>query len=188
MILLTATWEHADAWTRGDLIGFWSLVFGVLAVIVAIFTLRRGNKNSSVASMIPLNAEIREMWDQYTASITSIAFTSLQELEVLELEVLSKLERLMNVLEIAAAIEVEGTLSGVSRVLMRDHLERLLNEIMDNDYTSAQVSRLFQDETTYIFIRRFLKKNAPLSTALPPQWYVYPNISWLQRAKSFFRY
>jgi hypothetical protein len=60
---LMATWVSSDRWSRGDLIGFWSLIFGVLAVIVAIFTLRRGNKNSSVASMIPLKETLHKFCD-----------------------------------------------------------------------------------------------------------------------------
>lgn len=178
----------ADSWSRGDLIAFWSLIIGVIAVALALFTLRRGNKNSSVASMIPLNAEIRDMWDQYTSSFTSIEFNTVLELRTLEREIALKLEGLMNVLEIAAAIEVEGTLSGISRVLMRDYLRRTLEDIIRNDYTSAKVSDLLQDQNTYVYIRRFLRQRARVSAVLPPKWYAYPDVSLFQRARSFFRY
>jgi hypothetical protein len=104
-------------WNRGDLIALWSLILGALAVVVAIGTLRRGNKNSSVASMIPLNAEIRSMWDEYIDSFANMNFKSPAEFVAFERNIKAKLERLMNVLEIAAAIEVEGTLSGVSAFL-----------------------------------------------------------------------
>jgi hypothetical protein len=118
MTVLAAVMTSANSWSRGDLIAFWSLIIGIIAIVLALLTLRRGNKNSSVASMIPLNAEIRGMWDQYISSFASVDFTTVLELETLEREIALKLEQLMNVLEIAAAIEVEGTLSGVSRVLM----------------------------------------------------------------------
>lgn len=188
MTLLGAMQVASDTWSRGDLIAFWSLIGGLTAVIVAIWTLHRGNRNSSVASMIPLNAEIREMWNEYTASFTNLDFTTSLEFAELEREIATKLEELMNVLELAAAIEVEGTLSGVSRVLMRDYLQRVLDNIISDDYTSTKVSELLQDENTYIYVRRFLKKSAPLSAVLPPQWYAYPQVSWFERAKSFFRY
>ncbi len=138
--------------------------------------------------MIPLNAEIREMWEQYVESFGSAPSETALELETLERGIATKLERLMNVLEIAAAIEVEGTLSGVSRQLMRDYLRRMLDIIISDDYTNSRVSDLLQDEKTYIFIRRFLRQRDRVSAVLPPNWYAYPDISWWQRARSFFRY
>jgi hypothetical protein len=166
----------------------WSLVISAFAVVLALLTLRRGNKNSSVASMIPLNAEIRDMWTQYISSFQDIEFDTIPELEAFEREIIRKLERLMNVLEIAAAIEVEGTLTGISRDLMRDYLRRTLEDIIRNDYTSSKVSSLLQDDKTYIFIRRFLKQRSRVSVVLPPNWYAYPDVGWLDRSRSLFRY
>jgi hypothetical protein len=154
-MLLNAGITTSDTWTRGDLIAFWSLIgtagavaIGLIAVVIAILTLRRGNKNSSVASMIPLNAEIRQMWSEYAETFANLDFKDDTELVALERTISVKLQRMMNVLEIAAAIEVEGTLSGVSRVLMRDYLERMLTIIIRDDYTNAKASELLQDETT----------------------------------------
>jgi len=170
-----------DTWSRGDIIAFWSLIWtaitvpiGLLAVVIAILTLRRGNNNSSVATMIPLNAEIRQMWSEYDDTLSNINFKNDAELAALDDKITVQLQNLMNVLEIAAAIEVEGTLSGVSRILMRDYLEQMLMIIIRDDYTNAKVSELLQDETTYIFIRRFLKKTVPSNSILPPQWFVSP--------------
>ena len=71
---------------------------------------------------------------------------------------------------------------------MRDYLRRTLEDIIRNDYTSSKVSDLLQDEKTYIYIRRFLKQRGRVSAVLPPSWYVYPKVSWLQRARGFFKY
>jgi hypothetical protein len=177
-----------EAWSRADLIALSALVVGIVGVVFAILTLRRGNKNSSVASMIPLNAEIRDMYDMYTQSFANVQFNTAIELEILEREIATRLEKLMNVLELSAAIEVEGTFSGVTRVLMRDYLQRILEDLIADDYTSNKVSELLQDESTYIFIRRFLKQRRRVSAVLPPRWYAYPQVSFLQRARSFFRY
>jgi argonaute-like protein implicated in RNA metabolism and viral defense len=170
-----------DTWSRGDLIALWSLIgtaiavaTGLIAVVIAIHTLRRGNKNASVATMVPLNAEIRQMWVEYDEALASIDFKDDEELAALEEKIAVKLQNLMNVLEIAAAIELEGTLSGMSRVLMRDYLEQMLDMIIRDDYTNAKVSELLQDDTTYIFIRRFLKKTVPPNSILPAEWYVSP--------------
>jgi hypothetical protein len=181
-----AAWIVAtESWSRGDRIAFWSLIIGVVGTF---FTLRRGNKNSSVASMIPLNAEIRDRLDQYNSSFANIGFETELELEASERTVALKLEQLMNVLELAAAIEVEGTLSGVSRDLMSDYLQRTLEDLIRNDYTSSKVSSLLQNQKDYLYIRRFLRQRDRVSSALPQGWYAYPKVSWLQHARSFFRY
>jgi argonaute-like protein implicated in RNA metabolism and viral defense len=129
----------------------------------------------------------RSTWDEFVASFQSMDFASPAEFADFERNIKNKLERLMNVLEIAAAIEVEGTLSGVSRALMSDYLRRILDDIIGDDYTNAKVSELLQDDSTYIFIRRFLKKNAPLSAVLPPPWYAYPQLGRWERIRDFFR-
>lgn len=188
MIVSGAVLVAADAWSRGDIISLSSLIAGTLAILVAVSTLHRGNLNASVASMIPLNAEIRDMYEQYIAAFSNIQFTTALELESLEREITTKLERLMNVLELAAAIEVEGTLSGISRVLMRDYLRRMLDILISDGYTNSKVSDLLQDENTYIFIRRFLRQKDRVSAVLPPNWYAYPEVTLIQRARSFFQY
>jgi uncharacterized membrane protein YccC len=73
--MLDALLVTPEPWSRGDLIALWSLIGTAIAVAIslgAVFivirTLRRGNKNSSVATMIPLNAEIRQMWADYIDS------------------------------------------------------------------------------------------------------------------------
>ena len=74
----------------------------------------------------PLHTEIRERWEEYLASFSFRASGLTDGCDVnwatIEEHVAGKLERLMNVLEIAAAVEVEGTLSGVSGIRMRDYL------------------------------------------------------------------
>lgn len=87
MILLDAVLVTPDTWSRGDIIAFWSLIgtaiaipIGLIGVVIAILTLRRGNKNSSVATMIPLNAEIRQRWSEYDDALSTIHFKDDAEL------------------------------------------------------------------------------------------------------------
>lgn len=141
--------------------------------------------------MIPLNSELREMWDNYIAAFPPIdeqdRLTNKQIAEI-EQKLLTQLSNMMNVLEIAAAIEVEGTLSGVSRMLMQDALQQYLSDILGDPYTSEKVSSLLQDENTFYYIRRFLHKTESESVVYPSHWYAYPKVSMLDRAKTFFRY
>ena len=188
----SATCLHADAWSRGDIISLIALIVSGVAFLLALYTLHRGNLNSSAASMIPLHTEIRERWEEYLASFSFRASGLTDGSDVnwatIEEHVAGKLERLMNVLEIAAAVEVEGTLSGVSGILMRDYLRRMLDTIISDRYTNEQVSRLLQDDTTFLFIRRFIGEKEELTSVLPKDWYAYPKVSLLDRARSKFRY
>ena len=92
----------------------------------------------------------------------------------------------MNVLEIGAAICVEGTFVGVSKVLMSDYVDGTLQSLLSDGYISIRVKGLLQDETTFYYIRRFLNKQIPLSVVHAPQWYVAPRTSVLNRLRSFF--
>jgi hypothetical protein len=92
--------------------------------------------------MIPLNAEIRDTYDRYIESFSNTTFQTTVELEILEREITTRLEKLMNVLEITAAIQVERTFSGVLRELMGEYLQRILEDLLSDEYTSSKVSRL----------------------------------------------
>ena len=148
------------SWTRGDLIGLFSLVAGVVSVPVAIWTLHRGNLNASVATMIPLNAEIRSMFEDYLGSFHDLSFTTQEELQAATLRIRLKLERLLNVLELAAAILNEGSLSGVSSLLMRSYLERVLNTLLDDDLTKTAFKDMIREPGTYVYIQGFLQEVA----------------------------
>jgi hypothetical protein len=188
-MILTAAWSTAGAsWSRSDSLALWALLAGIVGIAVAVHTLMRGNRNSSVASMIPLNAEIRDMYDAYVDSFSSARFHMQIELEILERKITTRLEKLMNVLEMSAAIQIEGTFSGVSRVLMRDYLQRILEDLLIDDYTSNNVSRLLQDQQTYIYIRRFLRRKARLSITLPPEWFLAPDQTRWQRIRQHLHF
>jgi hypothetical protein len=177
-------------WGRADAIALATLVLGLIAFGLAWWTLHRGNLNSSVASMIPLNAEIRQMQDELVSVFPSEeVLEELNEAQLSELEntFRSKLERLLNVLEISAAIDVERTLSGVSRKLMSGYLERTLSSLMSDDYTSSKISGLLQDAETYIYIRKFLRSRPDVSDAFPSNWYAIPKRSWFEHVATIFK-
>jgi predicted Zn-dependent peptidase len=153
-----------QSWSRGDLIGLFSLVAGVISVPVAIWTLHRGNLNSSVATMIPLNAEIRSMFEDYLASFQDLSFTTQEELQAATLRIKLKLERLLNVLELAAAILNEKSLSGVSSLLMRSYLERVLNTLLEDDLTKNAFKEMIREPGTYAYIQGFLQEVASKKT------------------------
>jgi hypothetical protein len=177
-------------WSRGDLLAAWSLGLAVFGVIAALYALHRGNLNASVASMIPLNAEIREAWKRFLDSFPDPE--KLKDATPVQIQAFirqndTQLEHLMNVLEIAAAITIEGTLVGVSNELMRDYVERTLESLLKDGYTSLRITVLLQNDQTFYHIRRFLNKQIPFSVTQAPTWYMMPKVSLVAKLRSFFR-
>jgi predicted Zn-dependent peptidase len=155
------------SWSRSDLIALYSLAAGVVGITIAIWTLHRGNLNASVATMIPLNAEIRTVFEDYLDSFHNVSFTTYEELQAVSLRIKLKLERLLNVLEIAAAILQENSLSGVSNLLMRDYLERVLNTLLADDRTRSAFADMIRVPGTYACIQGFLDKVATKKSHSP---------------------
>jgi hypothetical protein len=179
-----------EPWSRGDLLAAWALGLAVVGVIAGLYTLHRGNLNASVASMIPLNAEIREAWKRYLESYPTpdkLNDATPTQIRAFIRENDTQLEYLMNVLEIAAATSVEGTLIGVSNELMSGYVDRTLNSLLSDGYASVRIKGLLQDSQTFIYIRRFLNKQIPLSVIQVPTWYIVPKVSWFTRLRSFLR-
>lgn len=179
-----------EPWSRGDVFAGWALGLTAVGIIAALYTLHRGNLNASVASMIPLNAEIREAWKRYLESYPTsekLKDATPSQLRAFIRENDTQLEYLMNVIEIAAATSVEGTLIGVSNELISGYVDRTLNSLLSDSYASVRIKGLLQDSQTFIYIRRFLNKQIPLSVIKVPTWYMVPKVSWFARFRSFLR-
>jgi hypothetical protein len=86
-------------------------------------------------------------------------------IEAPEEKKLQEFAELANLVEIACAIHVEGSLFGVSRELSRNYTERLL-ELLERDEASlARLEVLINQPDTFKYIAKFYKeirKNAQL--------------------------
>jgi len=109
------------------------------------------------------------------------------EIEAAEDAMMSKLEPLMNAIEQAAAIGVEGTLSGVSRKIMDDYTRKFLRAVIANEWANSHVSDLLQDDKTYIYIRRFLAEETKSSIIVPPEWYTIHKSTPTEKLRAFLR-
>ncbi len=135
-----------------------SLLVGIVAFILAFYAILRANKTSSAATMVALNEGFRAAWARFLG-----AKPTEQENELAEL---------LNLFEIACAIRVEGSLSGNSAILISEYLDNVLRLLISNDYTKAHTLPLIQDETTFLFIKKYLRMKAhSLSITIPLEWY-----------------
>ena len=129
-----------------------------VALSVAWYAIKRANKTTSASTMVTLNEGFRSAWSRFFA-----ASGTQQEIELAEL---------LNLLEIACAIRLEGSLSGHSATLMSEYLENVLLLLVKDTYSREHIPPLLQNADTFIFIKRFLKlRKDTLSVTVPNEWY-----------------
>jgi hypothetical protein len=140
-----------------DLIASAALAVALAALGVSWYGIRRSNKTTSAATLVTLNEGFRQAWDRFLSD-------NVQDREY-------ELAELMNLLEVACAAHEEGSITGNSRTLLFDYLDRVLRALIRNPYANEQIGSLLQSKDTYKFVRRFLKTKPRLSVTVPPAWY-----------------
>ena len=148
----------SDTVNTSDLIAPASLVTAFVALGVSWYAIRRANRTTSAATLVTLNEGFRQAWARFFVAEGDKRREELAEL--------------LNLFEIACAIYLEKSLSGNSRTLMFEYIDSILRILVRNDYTNAEITSLLESESTFIFIRKFLKQKASgLSVTVPPKWY-----------------
>jgi hypothetical protein len=158
-----------------DWIATWSFVVAVISLIaalisiyVAVYAIKKGNKNSSVATLVTLNEAFREAWQRLILSISSY-----QEHPENKDNRYANLAELINLTELGCAIHDESSLTGVSKNLVKQYLLDTLEIIISDDYLSKQIPDMLTDPTTFEHIRKFLKsqRSQPSKLIIPVEWY-----------------
>lgn len=145
---------HASDW-----IAVAALAIAVISLVVALFAIYKGNRNSSVATLVMLSEAARAAWQRFlSASETQKSF---------------ELAELMNLVEVGCAILNEGSLAGVSKQLLRDYLKEVIGLISKDAYATAEIEKMFSSATTFEHIRKFYKakRSDPLSVTIPKRWF-----------------
>jgi hypothetical protein len=146
--------------STADWIALTSLVVAFAALGISIYAIVRANATTSAATFVTLNEGFRQAWERCLQSREAQGAQN------------DGLAELLNLLEIACAIYLEGSVSGNSRKLIAEYLESVLSLLTKNPSLNAQVPHLLQTEETFIFIKKFLrKKRSTLSVTIPPEWY-----------------
>ena len=103
--------------------------------------IRRSDRNSSIASLITLNDNFRQAWARFLSAQGEAKAYEFDEL--------------LNMLEVASAIDGERSFVGAARELMREYLRSSLEIIESN----AEAKRLMKEaataSTTFKYIREF---------------------------------
>lgn len=118
-----------------------STAISVIALAVAIYAIIRGNRNSSVATLVTLNDGFRQVWQRYFSAT--------------EAQKDHEFSELLNLLEIACAIHYEKSLFGVSRELSREYVEHVLLLLEQNEEARNRLEKAVHAPTTLKYIARF---------------------------------
>jgi hypothetical protein len=150
----------ASAMSSSDLIATASLIIALAALAVALYAIFKGNRNSSVASMVTLNEAFRQAWPRFLNATS-------------EEEKRYELAELVNLFEIACGIQNENTFTGISNRLLKAYLEEVLKLLVGSQYASEQITTLMSQPDTFQNIRKFLNSEQAqaLSITIPKKWY-----------------
>ncbi|MGB9029640.1 MAG: hypothetical protein WCC27_05925 [Acidobacteriaceae bacterium] len=144
--------------STSDLLAGASLAVSIAALLIAYYAIIRANKTTSGATAVALSEGFRESWVRFLDNPNQY-----------------ELAELLNLIEIACAIYLEGSLAGNSRKLMFEYLNATLGLIINNPYANNAAEHLLQNPKTLEFIRKFLRLKArSLSVTVPPKWYELP--------------
>jgi len=150
--------------TPSDWIAAASLGVAAAALAISVYAIVRANKTTSAATLVTLNEGFRQGWEKYLQGLTTEPDAASYHLA-----------ELLNLLEIACAIYLEGSVSGNSRKLLVEYLDNALSLLTSIPSVDDQVLQLLQNEKTFSFIKGFLgkveKKPSVLSVTIPPKWY-----------------
>lgn len=136
-------------WSLSDKLTLIGVALALIALAFTAYGIRRGNQNSSVASLIAYNEASREAWRRYLAAVKADDATA-RAFELAELA---------NLLEIGSATDIEGTFVGVSKELLREHLINEVNILNKYPAVVTALAEFVQAPDTFKFLRKFLKKH-----------------------------
>ena len=116
-----------------------------IALAVALFAIRRGNRNASASTIIVLNESFRQAWTRFLSAVDEQS----KEFEFSEL---------MKLFEITCDIYLEDSLSGVSREPLEEYVGNTLSLLEANDDARERMDGMVHSPTTFKYIRRFLER------------------------------
>ena len=132
----------------------------MLALVVAVLAIYKGNRNASVATLVTLYEASRQGFKRFLSAKT-------------EDDKRYELCELINLLEIAAAILNERSFVGVSKGIQRDYLNEVLELLIDDEYARETIDKMLSAPSTFAHIRTFysVKRSQPLSVVKARQWF-----------------
>jgi hypothetical protein len=138
--------------STADKLALLSLVVGIVALfvaavslVVAVYAIRKGNRNSSVATLVTITEAAREAWKRFLNAEN-------------DNDRGYELAELMNILEVGCAMVNERSLAGVSKDLLKELFKQELAHIDGNEYARGQIKTMMSEPHTFEQISRFKER------------------------------
>jgi hypothetical protein len=120
---------------------------GLIGLLVAIFQLRASRRGASATTVIALNESFRQAWLHYS----QVSDEGRQH----------AFADIMNLLEIACAIEEDKLLVAKGGKLLEDYLCHVLILIQQSEDARQRIERMFVTDRTFDHIINFLSRHRP---------------------------
>lgn len=128
-----------------DRIALGSLIVALVALFVSYLAIVRGNKNGSAASLITLNEAFRQAWERFLGAEGD----DLRKHQFAEL---------VNLLEIACALEFDKALVGKPRELLTEYLSDVFDMLNENEMARRLIAELISGPSTMKYVRKFIER------------------------------
>lgn len=134
-----------DSIITSDGIALTSLGVALAALWLSYLAIIRGNKNGSAASLIALNEGFRQGWERFLAAEGDDARRH-------------QFADLMNLLEIACALEFDKALVGKPREILTEYLSEVFGILNGNGEAKELVEGLIGAPTNMKYVQRYIRE------------------------------
>jgi hypothetical protein len=124
---------------------------GAIGLFFTWYGIHRTNKNASAASYISLNEAWRQAWERYLAAVDEPAKQH-------------QFAELSNILEISCALKIKKVFTGVSRELLTEYIDDIINLLRKNEDARNRLLALIDKASTFKYVRLYLddmRKRSP---------------------------
>ena len=128
-----------------DGIALASLCVALAALWLSYLAIIRGNKNGSASSLIALHEALRQGWMRFLSANDDDARRH-------------EFADLMNILEIACALEFDKTFVGKSREILTEYLSEIFDILMGNKEAKERIENLKGTSTNMKYVQWYMRK------------------------------
>lgn len=134
-----------DCITTSDRIALVSLGVALAALWVSYLAIIRGNKNGSASSLIALNEGFRQGWERFLTAEGDDARRH-------------QFADLMNLLEIACALEFDKALAGKPREILTEYLSEVFDILNGNEEAKELIGGLIGAPNNMKYVQQYTRE------------------------------
>lgn len=124
-------------------VAFLGLILAIVAIGVSVVAVRRSDRNASASTLVALYEGLRGAWERYLdeGDDGRRAF---------------QFAELINLIELACAVVVDGAVHGAARELLEEYLAEVLLILVEDAEACERIAALRGQPNTFKYLRRFM--------------------------------